>query len=232
MENYILETGGGDEISKVANRAKEISKLRNITVEFDFNGIKCLVSDKTVVDWLVRDYQNAFIMEWKTVGDDCKMEYDYETQIELYTRKLNRAKKLKKESDKQKIEEDNKKSEVDNITAGIEIDIIPEKMEEYKQYVEKNSKDGYSKCCVDYAEQWAKLMQIEIAKGKKVVEVAQETQKPLDYIGITGFMYGCVVSALSHFWIHGEELRKWHNKEYGVSEDKKGVVNPAVLTIG
>lgn len=78
---------------------------------------------------------------------------------------------------------------------------------------------------------WAKLMQIEIAKGKTVKECADEAKKGLGYLGITGFQYGCVVSALAHYWIHGEELRKWHNKEYGVSEDKEGVVNPAILTI-
>jgi len=49
-------------------------------------------------------------------------------------------------------------------------------------------------------------------------------------MGITGFMYGCAVNLLSQCWKHGEELRKWHNKEYGHEGD--GVVNPAVFTIG
>lgn len=31
---------------------------------------------------------------------------------------------------------------------------------------------------------------------------------------------------------NAEKVRITHNKEYGVSEDKKGIVNPAVLTIG
>ena len=43
-------------------------------------------------------------------------------------------------------------------------------------------------------------------------------------------MYGCAVSILSQCWKYGEELRKWHNKEYNYDGD--GVVNPAVLTIG
>ena len=50
-----------------------------------------------------------------------------------------------------------------------------------------------------------------------------------DTEGITGFMYGCAVSILSHYWEYGEFLQKWHNKEYGY--EGEGVVNPAILVI-
>ena len=104
-------------------------------------------------------------------------------------------------------------------------------MKGWEKSVEANQ-DPYGKGTMDYAEGWAKLMQIEIAKGKTVRECADETQKGLGFFGITGFMYGCAVSILSQTWKYGEELRKWHNKQYGVDENKKGVVNPAILTIG
>jgi hypothetical protein len=42
-------------------------------------------------------------------------------------------------------------------------------------------------------------------------------------------MYGYAVNALSQSWKYGEELRKWHNTDYGYEGD--GIVNPAVLTI-
>lgn len=42
-------------------------------------------------------------------------------------------------------------------------------------------------------------------------------------------MYGCAVNILAQCWKYGEELRKWHNKEYNYNGN--GVVNPAVLTI-
>lgn len=56
--------------------------------------------------------------------------------------------------------------------------------------------------------------------------------------GITGFMYGCAVSGLAKFWKHGEQLRRWHNKDsqLGTEGDEAnesgGVLNPAILTIG
>jgi hypothetical protein len=111
--------------------------------------------------------------------------------------------------------------------------IHSDKQKDYEKYVATNSTDGYSRVVIDYGEQWAKLMQVEIAKGRtNIADIADECQKPLSYLGITGFQYGCVVKGLAHFWVFGEELRRWHNKEYGVSEDKAGVVNPAILTIG
>ena len=96
--------------------------------------------------------------------------------------------------------------------------------------VEVNSKDSYGMGVVKYARRWAKCMQKLIAEGKTVIEIAEKTSHDCDIEGITGFMYGCAVQALSKSWKYGEELRKWHNKNYGYEGDR--VVNPAVLTIG
>lgn len=70
----------------------------------------------------------------------------------------------------------------------------------------------------------------ELLRGDKIVDIADSTSREADTEGITGFMYGCAVNALSQLWEYGEELRKWHNKEYNY--DGEGVVNPAILTIG
>ena len=64
---------------------------------------------------------------------------------------------------------------------------------------------------------------------KVIVANADKLSHEADVEGITGFMYGCAVSILSQCWKYGEELRKWHNKEYNYEGD--GVVNPAVFTI-
>ena len=100
---------------------------------------------------------------------------------------------------------------------------------EFNNFVEINSHDGYSLAVVNYVKRWAELMEKEIAKGKRLIDIADKTSHKADTEGITGFMYGCAVSALSEFWEYGEELRKWHNKEYDYDGD--GVVNPAIITI-
>ena len=72
-------------------------------------------------------------------------------------------------------------------------------------------------------------MQLEIAEGNELKDIADKTSHEADVEGITGFMYGFAVTILSKCWIHGELLRKWHNKEYG--HDGEGVINPAVINI-
>ena len=99
----------------------------------------------------------------------------------------------------------------------------------WEDMAEKNSHDPYGRGIVAYARRWAKLMQVEISKGRKLEEIAQQSSYDADLDGITGFMFGCAVGALSEFWIYGEQLRRWHNGEYGYSGD--GVVNPAVINV-
>jgi len=118
------------------------------------------------------------------------------------------------------------------------VKLVAGKEAEYMQYVASNSKDGYSKGVVDYGEKWAALMEESLAGGKALADIADNTSHLADTDGITGFMYGCAVQALSHFWIHGEELRRWHNlkTQIGTEGEKAnesgGVLNPAIINIG
>lgn len=98
----------------------------------------------------------------------------------------------------------------------------------YLDWKAKNS-DAYGSACFRYAETWADMMELHIADGKQVKDVADKTSRDADKEGITGFMYGMAVNILTNCWEHGEELRKWHNKEYEYEGD--GVVNPAVITV-
>lgn len=228
MSNLKLRTGAGDTYSEVAKLAKEKAR-ETLMVEFEFNGVTNFVTKDTNLDWLWRDYCNAWIMQWKTVGPICLEHYPANIQKELETKTAARDKKCeekrKEYEAKEKIERETTESKI----KGIELEIIPGKEGEYKAYVAKNDDGGYGRAVIDYSECWAKLMQLELAAGKTIPEIADETQKGLGWLGISGFQYGCAVHGLSHFWKHGEELRRWHNKRYG--HEGKGVVNPAVLTL-
>lgn len=104
----------------------------------------------------------------------------------------------------------------------------------------ENNTDPYGKCCVDYAEAWATEMEAKLAADAKlaVADIAKVTSHEVDQrpsFGITGFMYGAAVQILAQCWERGEEMRRWHNREYGRPDldDTPGAsVNPAVLTIG
>lgn len=224
--NLKLTTGCGDSFQEVAKKSKDWATEKDTTVEFDFNGVLCLVNKETVLDWLFRDYCNANIMEWKSVGTKCAAWYDTDTEIKLYSRKLESAKKRKEQELEMAKKDNEEKEKVLKMIGDINIELKDEKA--WNEYKEIN-KDPYGACCVEYAEMWARLMQKEINKGSTVVKCAETTSHQLGYLGITGFMYGAAVSMLSKCWKHGEDLRKWHNKEY--KHEGECVVNPASLTI-
>jgi len=255
MADYKLETGAGDHFTRVAERAKakavstEIQvalykainaprgmETRKYGVEFDFNGITCLVDKDTNLDWLYRDYCNAHTMTWKQVGPDCLEAYESEVQAELERR--NKAEELRQEEQRAiwKAKEDAERKLFEEKVKGIKMKIRDRKgFNEWKA----NQKDvsGYGNAIFEYAENWAKLMQKEFTERNIekpdvacMIAHADNCSKELNFLGITGFMYGAAVAILAAHWKYGEALRKWHNKEYG-QENTKGVVNPAMLTI-
>jgi len=226
MKNLIYKTTCGDDFSNVAKKCQQkATDKRN--VQFDFNGITCIVSPTTNLEWLWRDYMNANRMDWKTIGHDCLPEYLVEVQAEIDKRNIEAEARAEQQRKEYEAKDKSERELFEAKTQGIEIDVLDKK--EWNDWKDKNN-DPYGKCCCDYAEGWAKLMQVEIAKGKTVKDCAEETSFQLGFYGITGFMYGCAVSMLAKCWKHGEELRKWHNKEY--NHEGEGVVNPAVMTIG
>jgi hypothetical protein len=107
----------------------------------------------------------------------------------------------------------------------------PEAAADYPAWKDKNSQDPYSLGVVRFTERWGALMEVWMANtpAYTVRDIAKLAASEADSEGVTGFMYGCAVQSLAHFWRHGDELRKWHNGEYGHQGD--GVVNPAVFSI-
>lgn len=108
--------------------------------------------------------------------------------------------------------------------------------QEWDGWCAKNQ-DPYGSGVVRYAQRWAVLMQDELAQGRTVIEIAKRTSNEADTEGITGFMYGCAVSMLAHSWVHGEELRRWHNLDTQIgtegeaANESGGVLNPAIINI-
>ena len=225
--NYKLDTMAGSVFSNVAEKAKNIATEKQVTVEFEFNGITCLVDETTNLDWLYRDYSNGHIMEWGTVGSNCVAEYDDGTKEELQRRNVESELRAEQRRAEMKRKEDEERTLFNKKVEDIKIEL---KDEDGWAKSRAANTSPYGKAALDYAEGWAKLMQVEVAKGKTVIECAEYTSHELGFFGITGFMYGCAVSLLSQCWEHGEELRKWHNKDYG--HKGEGVVNPAVLKVG
>ena len=239
-ENIKIETLCGDWFPKVAEKAqhaaKHIIKTHGKTIaEFDFNGIKCVVDKDTNLEWLERDYYNAHTMEWKVIGPECYPVYELEVQVELDRREKAREEKAEANSKAYRAKEDTERKLFEEKIEGIEVEIVNQK--EYDDWKANQKSDGYGLAIFEYAEGWAKLMQKKFAEKNIenpdvtcMVAHADNCAKELNFMGITGFMYGGAVSILAQCWKHGEALRKWHNKEFGVVGGE-GVVNPAMFTI-
>ncbi|MCB9835087.1 hypothetical protein H6792_03625 [Candidatus Nomurabacteria bacterium] len=98
----------------------------------------------------------------------------------------------------------------------------------WENYKSKNQGD-YGHGIITYAERWARLMQVEMAAGKKLEDIADTTSYEADIDGISGYMYSAAVHTLVTNWKHGDRLRKWYNEQYGVDENTEGTVNPAII---
>lgn len=97
-----------------------------------------------------------------------------------------------------------------------------------------NNSDGTYGGLAAYAERWARLLQVEMAAGKDLEEVANATSHEADFEGMSGGMHGGAVFVLVKVWKHGEQLRRWHNLDNQAAHEGEranksgGVLNPAV----
>lgn len=238
----IMDVIAGDTLDRVLITAKayasslmqdNMEEAIAPVVQIRFNDVTIKVNHTSNLDRLQRDYRNALRLRISEIGPDTLDEVPEEMQqaLEDYEREAEERRKAWQEEAKKAREA--KEAEIAKLTEGQELAIKPGLEEEYADYVEKNSEDDYSRACVTFGERWALLMQAKIEEGSSLEEVAEEMSRTADSEGITGFMYGCAVQALAHFWVHGDDLKVWHNAQYGVTDpDAKGTVNPAIINVG
>lgn len=228
METIKIDARAGDNFEYVALKAKQFAAIEKAMAEFDFNGVTCCVTKSTNLAWLLRDYHNSWTMGWKVVGPDCVEKYSAEVQAEFERKSAEQEEKAAKEAEEWRRKERAEAEACRELIKDVKLELSDEKA--WKRARQVNS-DGYGRAALDYAEAWAKKMQLEIARGGTVAQCYDSAQKGLGFLGITGFQFGAAVSTLAQVWKYGAELRDHHNSLYGIKSDK-GTVNPAVFTIG
>jgi hypothetical protein len=199
----------GDTIQRSAERAVKIAKTEGKACHFSFNEIDLVVLPSAAAGDVVADYHRQL--------DEHRAVYEASPEY------------------KERVRQDEERARVRAAKLADGLASAPASMtvrnaEAWNTWKTKNV-DPYGAACLTYAERWARLMEAAIAKGATVTACAKDLSHVADEEGITGFMYGAAVACLAECWTHGEELRVWHNAEYGVGKDSAGVVNPAVLTV-
>lgn len=101
--------------------------------------------------------------------------------------------------------------------------VKPETAEEWMQFADNNTNDGYSVFVVKAVISMMKKFEEGISFEEAEKQVYNEE------LGLSAFMAGATANALSHFAKNGDAYRVHWNKQYGVEE--KGTVNPAILSI-
>ena len=193
------------------------------TIEFDFNGATVVVEKENSN---TKQIYEQWRKKMEELAERERVEEEEYKKTPEYRAK--RAKELKFIMRRESVEK--------AVLAISETEQLEFKNEqaakEWAEWVKINSNDGYSLGVVTYATRWAKYMQHLMRKHNKTVEdIAEQTRIVCDIDGATGFMYGQAVGALAQFWKYGDELKKWHNKQYGL-ENYEETVNPAVITRG
>ena len=220
LEQY--EPLAGTHFNEAVKEATSQSRNNQTDVYFDFNGVSISINNDDA--------------NFKSEGElikECSQYYhaEMDRKAEEY-RNSPEGIEAARQGEIFAEERIKKNAMVDAKISDVEMDFAD--VEKWNDFVSKN-KDGYGGGVISFAKRWAKLMQVEIADGAKIEDIAQRTSHDADNEGITGFMYGCAVSTLAETWEHGEDLRKWHNKKYqpenNQANDNDCVVNPAVLTI-
>lgn len=129
------------------------------------------------------------------------------------------------------IEENQKRQIVLEINNDVELKFKDEECEKiWKNYL-KEVENPFFKIAFNYTSAWGKYMQYLIEyEQKQLEEIAEYSSHFVDIYGITGNIYSTAVEILSECWKYGEELRKWHNSKYRVS-NTDSVVNSSVLKL-
>ena len=226
----------GANITTTISEAIALSAKKKQPIVFEFNGVKVTVRSDSDPKLIYRDWSralNGYID--KNVGPyPSPVLTDAEKANDARIEAENERKWQERQAQYEAEARAKRKAVEVRLTNAPEMDLADEKA--WQEFKGKN-RNFYGAGVVVYAERWARLMQLEIAGGKSLEEVAEATSHEADTDGITGFMYGCAVSILVHCWKHGERLRRWHNLKIQIGNEGEkanengGVLNPALLSI-
>ena len=211
MNNHKLKTYAGEHIEKVLQEAKSLSIELGKNVEFEFNGILCIVNEGTNREHLLRDYNNAHLMEWETIGPECYEEYPIDVANLIVEKTAEQDRKEAERQAEYHAKQAKRLADYEAETFGIVMEYSDKAL--FDEWHSRNQ-DGYGNAVFVYAQQWAKLMQARMNSGFGVKDVAKQASYDADTVGLSGTQYGFAVALLQDTWVYGNELAKWNKLPY------------------
>jgi hypothetical protein len=172
-------------IRDAAKAAIELSKANKRSVRFNFNGASVRVDpdpDLTVED-VVKSYHDA---------PNAFDEYQNSPEGKAATKAAEEERKLRDAAVDQKIKD-------------VKIELSDAAF--WKDFIEANKEDDYGSATIRYAERWARLMQAEMASGKKLENVVRSTSDAADNENISGYGLRSATALLCKTWKYGAKLK-------------------------
>jgi hypothetical protein len=214
-----------------------LAKKGNFTAKQELNGVTVLVNGDSNADLIFRDQQRAQsgYVEGEVGPYPNPVLTDEDKASDARVEAENERKRQKRQAEYEKKARAHREKVEAKLANAPAIELTDEAG--WQKFKDVNT-DGYGGAVVTYAERWARLMQVEMANGKNLEDVADAASHEADLEGITDFMYGCAVSTLAACWKHGEQLRHWHNFKTQIGHEGEkanesgGVLNPALLSLG
>lgn len=93
----------------------------------------------------------------------------------------------------------------------------------WRQWQERNPV-GDADLVREFTSRWMELIEAELADGKKLEDVAQETREKAGKDITFGTYFGAVLTLVGT-QEYGEELRRWHNKKWTLDKGTLERVN-------
>jgi hypothetical protein len=220
---------------------EEWASKKGALVKFEFNGVLIAVRMDSDPALIRRDFFRAMSGYIDQIVDPYPTSVlsDEEVKNDARIEAANEHNRQVRDSERQAKADEHRKATEAKLSAAPPLEFANKSF--WDESVESIENADYSKsvnfgkeymlAIVDYAEKWGRLMQVRIDNGASLSDIADETSDEANVDGITGNMHGGAVMMLAGSWKYGNELRRWHNKKWGASEDASGVVNPAVLTV-
>ncbi len=236
-DNGVFDVMCGSNITSTIAEAITLATEQKRLIAFEFNGVVVKVDSGSEPKLIYRDWDRALCgYIAKNVGprpSPVLTDVEKVSDASIEAKNEERRQKRRAEYDKKAC------SHRERVEAKLANTPAIELADEagWQKFKDANT-DGYGGGVITYAERWARLMQVEMANGKSLKEVAEATSSEADIEGITGFMYGAAVAMLSKVWIHGDQFRRWHNLKTQIghegeqANEEGNVLNPAVLRIG
>ncbi len=201
----VLEVRAGEHFDSALEKAIKMSGKYSFAVRFDFNGVKVTVYRDSDPDLIKRDWSRARSGYIKRVGPYPKPVL---TEEELASDAV-----IKAENDCRYEEAQARYREKERIKReAVEARMVNAPEMEFRNWIlwrslKNANKDWYGGGIMIYAERWSRLMQLEMAQGKDLKDVAGATSYEADLEGMSGASQSMAASALVNCWKYGEQLR-------------------------